>query len=29
MDTPVGKMWRVNLDNGMDAGVRNELLRDV
>jgi len=29
MDTPVGKMWRVNLDNGMSAGVRNELLRDV
>ena len=29
MDTPVGKMWRVKLDNGMSAGCRNELLRDV
>ena len=29
MDTPVGKTWRVKLDNGMSAGCRNELLRDV
>lgn len=27
--TPVGEMWRVNLDNGMSAGAKNENLKCV